>query len=473
MKKLYKHSIVAALAVSFALGIAGPMAVLAAGPAAVNLGSAGNFVILAKTGVSTTGSTSVVGDIGASPAAASYITGFALNLPAYGTFSTSALVTGKVYGSDYAVPTPTTLTTAVGDMQAAYTDGMGRAATVTELGAGNIAGLTLVPGVYKWGTGVTIPTDVTLAGAANDVWIFQVAQNLSVSSGVHIVLSGGAQASNVFWVVAGQTTIGTTAVFNGNVLDQTAIVLNTGARLNGRALAQTAVTLDANAVMMPTFVAATSVPPPTVVPSTVTCSATQHSCVCVTGNYCLSAGAMCISPTSACPAATPVTNVPTGVVCAMDVMQCSGGTYVSRQGPTCAFAACPVVTSQTQTQTNTQTNTQTPPASDNAALQTQLNGLLATLHSLQTQAAAQSSSVRAIATNLQVGSRADNVMVLQQFLTAQNKGPAARALANAGATAYFGGLTRAALAEFQANVGISPASGIFGPITRAYISMHY
>lgn len=148
-------------------------------------------------------------------------------------------------------PTPANLSAAVGDMETAYTDAAGRAATVTELGAGNIGGLTLVPGVYKWGTGVTIPTDVTLSGGANDVWIFQIAQNLNISSVAKINLSGGAQAKNIFWQVAGQTTIGTNAVFNGNILDQTAIVLNTGATLNGRALAQTAVTLDGNSVTIP------------------------------------------------------------------------------------------------------------------------------------------------------------------------------------------------------------------------------
>jgi hypothetical protein len=219
MKKFNKNS-AAALAVFFAFGF-GPIAVFAAGPATVNLGAAGNFVILAKTGISTTGTTAVVGDIGISPAEASYITGLSLVLPAASAFSTSAQVTGKVYAPGYANPTPANLTTAVLDMQTAYTDGAGRASTVTELGAGNIGGLTLVPGVYKWGTGVTIPTDVTLSGGANDVWIFQVAQNLSVSSAAKIILSGGAQANNIFWVVAGQTTIGTTAVFNGNILDQT------------------------------------------------------------------------------------------------------------------------------------------------------------------------------------------------------------------------------------------------------------
>src|SRR5680860_1459749 len=217
---------------------------------AVNLGTAGNFVILAKTGISTTGSTSIVGNLGISPAAATYITGFALNLPSESAYSTSALVTGNVYAPGYADPTPANLTTAVSNMETAYTDAAGRTPTVTELGAGNIGGLTLVPGVYKWGTGVTIPTNITLSGDANDVWIFQIAQTLSVSSGVHIILSGGARANNIFWVVAGQTTLGTTSVFNGNILDQTAIVLQTGAVLNGRALAQTAVTLDANSVIV-------------------------------------------------------------------------------------------------------------------------------------------------------------------------------------------------------------------------------
>jgi len=238
--------------VSLSLGLVLPFIALSAGPATVNLGSAGNFVILSKTGISTTGATSVVGDIGVSPAEATYITGFGLILPASGAFSTSALVTGKVYAPSYAVPTPSNISTAVSDMQTAYTDGAGRSLNaITELGAGNIGGMTLAPGLYKWGTGLTIPTDVTLSGSANDVWIFQIAQNLNVSSATKINLAGGAKAGNIFWVVAGQTTIGTTAVFNGNILDQTAIVLNTGATLNGRALAQSAVTLDASSVTIP------------------------------------------------------------------------------------------------------------------------------------------------------------------------------------------------------------------------------
>jgi hypothetical protein len=217
-------------------------------PPAVNLGTAGNYVILAKTGISTTGSTQVVGDMGVSPYAATYITGFALNLPADSAFSTSALVDGNVYAPGYADPTPANLTTAVSDMETAYTTANGLAPGTTELGAGNIGGMTLAGGVYKWTTGVTIPTDVTLSGDADAVWVFQIAENLDISSATKVLLSGGAQASNIFWVVAGQTTIGSTATFNGNILDQTAIVLNTGAVLNGRALAQTAVTLDSNYV---------------------------------------------------------------------------------------------------------------------------------------------------------------------------------------------------------------------------------
>lgn len=220
--------------------------------AAVNLGTAGNFIALAKTGISTTGTTSIVGDIGVSPAAASYITGFGLIADSSNRFSTSSLINGKVYAADYSPPTPSVMTTAISDMETAYTDAAGRTLPdYTELGSGNIGGMTLAPGLYKWSTGVTIPTDVTLAGNSSAVWIFQIAQTLDISSAKRVLLSGGAQAKNIFWQVAGQTTLGTTSVFNGNILDQTAIVLNTGATLNGRAMAQTAVTLDGSSVSLP------------------------------------------------------------------------------------------------------------------------------------------------------------------------------------------------------------------------------
>ena len=225
-----------------------------AGPAAVNLGTAGNYVILSKSGISTTGTTSITGNLGVSPISSTAVTGFGLVMDSSGQFSTSSLVSGKVYASNYAVPTPTAMTSAVSDMQTAYTDAAGRTnPTATELGAGNISGMTLTPGLYKWGTGVTISTGVTLdcQGNPNAVFIFQIAQTLTVGSGAIITLSGGCQASNIFWQVGGQTTLGTTSSFQGIILCQTAIVMNTGATLTGRALAQTAVTLSANAVTSP------------------------------------------------------------------------------------------------------------------------------------------------------------------------------------------------------------------------------
>lgn len=226
---------------------------VAAGRAPVNLGTAGNYVILSKTGVTTTGTTAVVGNIGVSPIAAAAITGFSLIADSTNTFSTSSLVTGKIYAANYAAPTPAVLTTAISDMQTAYTDAAGRKTPdFTELASGNISGLKLVPGLYKWGTGVIISSaGVTLSGGANDVWIFQIAQNLTVNNSAIVTLTGGAQAKNVFWQVAGQANLGTTADFKGIILSKTLVSLNTGAKMTGRALAQTAVTLNATAITAP------------------------------------------------------------------------------------------------------------------------------------------------------------------------------------------------------------------------------
>jgi hypothetical protein len=223
----------------------------------VNLGTAGDFAILAKSGISTTGATEIIGDLGISPSSATFITGFGLVLDASNEFSTSSLVTGNVYASDYFPPTPAKMTTAVSDMETAYTTTAGLADCVTELGAGEIGGMTLASGTYKWGTGLLISTDVTLIGDSDDVWVFEVAGTLGLANAKQVVLSGGAQAKNVYWVVGDVTSLGTTSVMNGNILSAAgvpvdeAIVLNTGATLNGRALSQKAVTLDANAVTKP------------------------------------------------------------------------------------------------------------------------------------------------------------------------------------------------------------------------------
>ena len=210
-------------------------------------------MLLAKTGVSTTGTTTVVGDIGLSPAAATFVTGFGLIADVSNTFSTSALVTGRIYAANYTAPTPAKMTTAVSNMETAYTDAAGRTIPdYTELYAGDLTGKTLTPGLYNWGTGVLVSAaGVTLSGSATDVWIFQIGQNLDLASGAIVTLSGGAVAKNIFWQVAGQATLGTTAQMKGIILCQTAVVMNTGASLEGRALAQSAVTLDANAVTAP------------------------------------------------------------------------------------------------------------------------------------------------------------------------------------------------------------------------------
>jgi Ice-binding-like len=230
------------------LSLSGAGATLAAGTAPVNLGTAGNYVLLSKAGISTTGTTHVTGDIAVSPIDATAVTGFGLVRDSSATFSRSSLVTGRVFAANYSAPTPSTLTVAVKDMETAYTNAAGRTAGVTELGAGNIGGLTLAPGVYKWGTNVKIATNLTLSGGKNAVWIFQIAGTLSISSAKKIILQGGAQAQNIFWQVAGSTTLGTYSVFNGTILDKTNIALQTGAVLNGKALAQTAITLDANSI---------------------------------------------------------------------------------------------------------------------------------------------------------------------------------------------------------------------------------
>jgi hypothetical protein len=212
----------------------------------VKLGVAGNFVILSKTGITDVYKSTITGDIGTSP-----ITGAALLV-------SCAEVSGAIYTVDAAGPLPcritsaSMLTTAISNMQTAYTDAAGRSnPNFLNLGAGNIGGKTLTPGLYKFTSSVVIPIDVTISGGPNDVWIFQVAGTLNMSSAVNITLTGGAQANNIFWQVSGAVTFGTTSHFEGNILGKTGINLQTGASINGRMLAQTAVTLQKNTVVKP------------------------------------------------------------------------------------------------------------------------------------------------------------------------------------------------------------------------------
>ncbi|MDB5119301.1 MAG: flagellar hook-length control protein FliK [Sphingobacteriales bacterium] len=220
-------------------------------PVPLNLRTAGNFTILTKTGISTTGTTKIVGDIGASPIASTAITGFGLIMDASNQFSRTPIVTGKVYGAEYTAPTPSKMTTAISDMQTAFTtaNGLVTPSPIVAQYAGDLSGKTLKRGLYKWSTGVLITNvGVTLSGGPNDVWIFQIAQNLTVNNNAKITLLGGAQAKNIFWVVSGKATLGTAVNFSGVILSKTLISLNTGAEVKGKLLAQTAVTLIANSV---------------------------------------------------------------------------------------------------------------------------------------------------------------------------------------------------------------------------------
>jgi hypothetical protein len=247
VKDLNGNRLASAVTWSFTTGTSAAM-----GPMPVSLGTAGNYAILAKSGVSTVPASSVTGDIGLSPAAASYLTGFSLVADSTNVFSTSPQIVGKAFAANYAVPTPSNLTTAVGNMEGAYTDAASRPTPdFLELGTGNIGGRTLEPGLYTWTSTVTVPTNVTISGGANDVWIFQTTGDLNVSAAQRIILGGGAQAKNIFWQVAGRTTLGAGSHFEGILLCKTDVTLETGATMNGRILSQTQVALQQATVTQP------------------------------------------------------------------------------------------------------------------------------------------------------------------------------------------------------------------------------
>jgi hypothetical protein len=218
-----------------------------AGQTAVALGEAGIFAILTKSGITDVFPSVITGDVGTSP-----ITGAAIHL-------TCTEVAGIIYSVNAAGPLPcrvtdpSLLTTAVGNMQTAYTDAAGRTnPNFLNLGAGQIGGLILAPGLYKWTTSVLISTNVTLSGGPNDVWIFQIAGKLTQANATKMILAGGALPKNIFWQTSGAVSIGTTAQAEGVILAKTMIAMKTGASAHGRLLAQTAVTLQQNAVTQPT-----------------------------------------------------------------------------------------------------------------------------------------------------------------------------------------------------------------------------
>ncbi|MCF7824940.1 MAG: ice-binding family protein [Candidatus Marinimicrobia bacterium] len=217
----------------------------------VTLGSTEDFVILAGSLVSNIPTSTITGNIGLSPAGGGNITGFG-----------PLEVTGTIYAVDASGPAGSVaaasmLTTAQGDLTIAYNDASSRtpipAGTFLNPGAGNIGGLTLIPGLYKFTNGLSIMgSDVTLTGSETDVWIFQIASSLTVGDGIQVILAGGAQAANIFWQVDASATLGTTCVFKGTIMADQSISLNTGASIEGRLLASiAAVTLASSTVTDP------------------------------------------------------------------------------------------------------------------------------------------------------------------------------------------------------------------------------
>jgi hypothetical protein len=239
-----------------------------AGTGCVDLGTAANYVVLDEATVTytptatVTSTTKITGNIGVSPAQASFITGFALNLPAAGAYSTSTLVAGNIYAPGYAPPTPANLTTAVADKNTAYTAAAGMATAGGGLaggspgtacpGAGALGGMTLTPGVYTCSTqalSIATATNLTLSGAG--IYVIKTTQGLTQAASTSVNLTNGALAQNVFWQVAGNVSIGSGAHMEGVILSATNISLVTGATVKGRLLARTGVLMDSNVVTQP------------------------------------------------------------------------------------------------------------------------------------------------------------------------------------------------------------------------------
>lgn len=220
----------------------------------VLLGTAGDFVILSKTGITNgvAATLAITGNIGTSPITAAAMNTIPCENVVGAIFGVDATYSGGIC-FEASVANKTLVDTAVLDMEIAYADAAGRTLPdFTELGAGDISGMTLSPGLYKWGTGVLITNvGITLSGSANDVWIFQIGDDLTINNSANITMTGGAQAKNVFWQVSGQATIGTDVSFKGILLSLSLISVDTTAVVNGRLLAQTEVTLQGNIITEP------------------------------------------------------------------------------------------------------------------------------------------------------------------------------------------------------------------------------
>lgn len=200
----------------------------------VALAGASNLAVLAGSSISNTGATNITGDLGLSPGTS--VGGFP-----------PGILNGTLHIND-AIANQAKL-----DLTSAYNDAAGRTCTDIVTLAGNIGGLTLTPGLYKSTSTLAISSgDVTFdaKGNPNAVFIIQVASAFTTTSGRQVILSGGAQASNIFWQIGSSATFGTTSVLKGTFLVMQSITFDTGASLDGRALTRTgAVVMAGNAIV--------------------------------------------------------------------------------------------------------------------------------------------------------------------------------------------------------------------------------
>jgi type VI secretion system secreted protein VgrG len=200
-------------------------------PATVNLATAGNFGVLGQTAVNNSGATTVDAEVGVGTGGT--LTGFP---PGTAT---------QTHNND------ATTTQAQLDLGSAFTDAASRnptAGITTDL-----ANLKLGPGVFS-AASVTNSGVVTLNALGDTTAVFIIISNttLTADSGSQVVLTNGARADNVYWIVGTSATLGSDSVWYGNILADQSITLDSGATLYGRALSKSgAVTLDTNVVDVP------------------------------------------------------------------------------------------------------------------------------------------------------------------------------------------------------------------------------
>lgn len=207
----------------------------ACGQAPIVLGSAANFAVLAGSTVTNTGPTMVTGDLGVSPG--TQVTGF----------GPGTLIGAEHAGDPIAAQ-------GIADLTTAFNEAAGRTLCAVTV-AGDLGGQTLMPGLYKSTSSLEITTaDLTLdaQGEPDAVFIFQMASTFTTTSGRQVILAGGAQAKNIFWQVGSSATLGSTTAFQGTIMADQSVTLNTGATLGGRALARIgAVSMDSNTIVRP------------------------------------------------------------------------------------------------------------------------------------------------------------------------------------------------------------------------------